>query len=270
MRKTSISPSTRELEATLLIFAETPKPIIDKLDSLQVIGNHRLTPQESRTMHDHYLDTPDGQLEHRQMALRIREMEPMIWMTLKGPARSTGWGAVERLEIEELWSKNALTGVIEALRANGIATSLQEPDGHPAAPLKCMRTMGFQVIQDRETLRRVKNVMASEEAEGPEVAEMVIDSVQYHFDGQTVCHHEIEIEAKSKCGVAVVKDVSESLMCLFGSSLRIWNYGKLVTGKMIERMIRGGVLDELIDADRNLLPRAYQKMEGFHECADIR
>jgi len=118
----------------------------------------------------------------------------------------------------------------------------------------------LRVLQDRETSRLVKNIVRASEGRSEILAELAIDSVVYHFESQDVELHELEVEAKAKKRRRILEDVEDGLLDLFGGELQPWRWGKLVTGKMIGRMLRGGVLQGLIEG-RRLRLEAYEKVE---------
>jgi uncharacterized protein YjbK len=230
---------------------------------LSSIADYRLNPQLSRNIRDTYFDTFDGKLKGQLLGLRIREIDRLRLIAIKGPSKHKGWGALERLEIEESWSKEALIKIIVALSERGIKTSIPHQDFDMSSPLQCMRHLGYIVIQERETFRQIRNIVPSGETAGQELAEMAVDSVSYHFDQNTICHYEIEIESKSEKGLLAVKSVVEGLKSTFGPAIRNWDYGKLITGKAVEKLLKQYGAKELVDSDNNLKPLAYEKMKDF-------
>jgi len=105
--------NSQEIEASLIIWSETPQVVAGQIAGLTSIGNYRLLPQNPEVIHDLYLDTPDGALQAQKLALRIREIGAMRWVTIKGASRPTNWeGGVERLEIEVPWSQDALARIV--------------------------------------------------------------------------------------------------------------------------------------------------------------
>ncbi len=253
----------REIEAALIIWSEEPQIVASQIAGLAAIGNYRLLPQDPQIIHDLYLDTPDRALQTQELALRVREIGTMRWVTLKGPSQPTDWeGGVERLEIEVLWSKDALTRVVKELVNRGIKILPQRQDLDDVHPLDVMASLGLEPIQDRESHRRVRNIVKGE-ANDSVLAELAIDSVVYHFGGQEIRHHEVEVEAKEGGNSAVIKTVVESLVAMYGPALRRWGHSKLATGKAIERMLSEGALEGLLDINNNLKPVAYDRIDDY-------
>jgi len=108
MTRNTQNKENQELEATLLICSENPQEIVGQVASLTGIEDYRLLPQDPSKIHDIYFDTPDAFLNNKKIALRLRQIGTEQWITLKGPSYLTGWGSMERLEIEESWSKKSL------------------------------------------------------------------------------------------------------------------------------------------------------------------
>lgn len=259
----------QEIEATLIIWSETPQVITEQIASLTSIKNYRLLPQDSKTINDSYFDTPDHALQTQKLALRIREIDGTYWITLKGPSRPVGrWGGVERLEIEAPWSPDALTRVVKELMDRGIKV-LRHQEFDCARPLDVVSSLGLEVVQHRECQRKVRNIVHKGEESGPVLAELAIDSVAYHFNNHQVHHHEVEIEAKWDDGSTVIKTVIERLGKMCQRALRRWDYGKLATGKAIEKLLSEEALEGLLDNDKNLKPIAYGKVEDYLKYDNI-
>jgi len=259
---------SREIEAALVIGSENPQVVASQIADLTAIGNYRLLPQAPQLIHDLYLDTPDRALQTQQLALRVREIGTTHWVTLKGPSQPTGWeGGAERLEIELLWSKDALARVLAELVDRGKVPQ-QRQDLDYAHPLEAMASLGLQVIQDRENHRRVRNILKGGESDSV-LAELAIDSVAYHFGGQEIRQHEVEIEAKEGSSSAVIKLLVESLVAMYGPVLRRWGHSKLATGRAIEKMLSEGLLEGLLDVNNNLKPLAYDRIDDYLERSGI-
>lgn len=262
--------NSREIEATLIIWSETPQVIAEQIARLNSIGNYRLLPQDSKTIHDLYLDTPDHALQNQKLALRVREIGATRWITLKGPSRPIGeWGGVERLEIEASWSQDALTRVVKEFMDRGIEVLQQRQEFDYVHPLDVMSSLGLEVVQRRECQRKVRNIVHAGKESGPVLAELAIDSVVYHFSDHQVCHHEVEIEAKWEDGPTVIKIVIERLDKMYRRALRRWDYGKLATGKAIEKLLSEEALEGLLNSNNNLKPIAYDKVDDYLKRGSI-
>jgi inorganic triphosphatase YgiF len=260
---------SREVEAALIIWSENPRGVASQIADLTAIGNYRLLPRASQMIHDLYLDTSDRALQTQQLALRVREIGTTHWLTLKGRSEPTGWeGGAERLEIELLWSKDALARVLAEFMDRGIKVPQQRQDLEYAHPLEAMASLGLQVIQDRESYRRVRNILKGGESDSV-LAELAIDSVAYHFGGQEIRQHEVEIEAKEGGSSAVIKLLVEDLVTMYGPVLRRWGHSKLATGRAIEKMLSEGLLEGLLDVNNNLKPVAYDRIDDYLKRSGI-
>ena len=264
-------PNRKEIEATLIICAEKPRVVARKIAGLTSIANYQLLHQTPKTIHDLYFDTPGRILQSQKLALRVRYIGAMCWIALKGPSRSTNWTGVERLEIEELWSKNAFIMMLEGMKkllkerelkklmGKKIKMLQQRQDfAHPVVDI--MKSLELEVVQERKTNRQIRNIVLSKS--GPVLAELAIDSVDYHFSNQTICHYEVEIEVKVREG-SVIETTSESLVEMYGTTLRRWNHSKLATGKGVENLLYEGALEGLLDSNNNLKPVAYDKIYDY-------
>lgn len=256
-------PSQSEMEATLIICSQDPEGVAQKIVALTEIKNYRLLSQETKKIHDIYFDKPDSALKGEKLALRIREIGATQLITLKGPSELSDWGGVKRLEIEKLWCKNALASVREELKDNNIRLPKLRKDFDWANPREVMASLGLQVIQDRETQRQIRNIVVLDDDYTPILAELAIDSVVYNFRDKKILHYEVELESKMRDGANVVKAVSENLVKMFEPALRRWDYGKLATGKAIEKLLNEGALEGLVDGKNKLKLSAYDKIEEY-------
>jgi hypothetical protein len=255
----------KEIEAALAISSENPAAVATEIKRLTSIADHQLVPQKPQAIHDVYFDTPDCALQTQKLALRVRQIGAARRIALKGPSRSPDSDFVERVEIEEPWSKDALDSIADELLLQGITLPQPNEGTDYGDPLGVMPILGLEVVQRRETQRSVSNVVRSRRKCTPVLAELVIDRVEYHFADRSVRHYEVEIEAKTDDGSKVVKTVIKRLPKMYKRELRRWNWGKLVTGKAVEELLSDGVLEGLLDVDRNLRPPAYDKIREFLE-----
>jgi inorganic triphosphatase YgiF len=259
---------SREIEAALIIWSENPQAVATQIAVLTSIANYRLLPHASLMIHDVYFDTLDHALQTQELALRVREIGAAHWITLKGQSQPSDWGGVDRLEIEVPWSKDALTRVVQELVDREINILQQRQDFDDAHPLDVMASLGLEPIQDRENHRRVRNIVKGAESSSV-LAELAIDSVVYHFSGQEIWHHEIEIEGKAGGSSVVIKIAVESLVAMYGPALRRWGHGKLATGKAIEKMLSEGALEGLLDINNNLKPVAYDRIDDYLKRSNL-
>jgi hypothetical protein len=147
------------------------------------------------------------------------------------------------MEIEVPWSAEGFREVADDLARAHI--NLAQPEAFDdASPAGVMRAAGLVPIQDRQTNRRVRDVLTLEEKD--RMAELAIDAVRYRFESSAVEMYEVEIEAKQRDSADVLHACSLALQSEFGAMLRPWPYGKLSTGAAIERLLRSGELTPLL------------------------
>lgn len=257
-----VQAKPRETEAALVIHSNKAEAIAKEIASLHALGKYRLERQETQEIRDVYFDTPDGELQEQQLALRIRQVGGKFLITLKGASALSDWGGRERIEIEMPWSRQALTQILEALRDRDIEVAELYKGFSRAKPVETMTRLGFRVVQDRKTRRQVRDVVRDDESRDTVLAEMAIDSVTYRFGRQVVRLHEIEIESKAKGKTASLADVVNTLVGKYKPTLRMWE-SKLATGRAIQELLEDGALDKLVDQNNNLKPAAYDVIERY-------
>ncbi|MBI4965586.1 MAG: CYTH domain-containing protein [Desulfomonile tiedjei] len=243
-----------ETEITLLICSDRPEEIEEELSGLSAIRGYHLAPASSVTLDDAYLDTDERALSANHYALRIRRSRSDIWITLKGPSHPTEWGGLERLEMEALWSPDALDRVLRELQRLGLLRRADVEDFDPVGPLETMKSLGFTIIQKRSLLRRCKAV--TDRKGGSQIAELAIDDVTYQFASGGILHSEVEIEAKGANTANAVRALADGLIERYGPELQRWRHGKLATGHAIEELVLAGRLNDLMNGHR-LRPAAY-------------
>ena len=249
-----------ECEVTLIINSKTPQSIVNQISLLRSIGEYRLVPQVSETIHDLYFDTPDRQLQNQLLALRIRRIGARLLITLKDQALPSDWGGVERSEIELPWSHEALIRCIGVLIDKGIEIQHRESDFDHVCPSNVMQTQNLVIVQDRKTHRQVRHII-SNQGSSPLLAELVIDRVTYCIRDLEIQHHEIEIETKVNHSPLGLRRLVEDLVTMCKPTLREWPHSKVAVGKAIEMLLNDGVLKNLIGCNNSLLPTAYDKID---------
>lgn len=257
-----------ESEVALIIISRQPEEVVARLVDLSSIPGYHLLPRDSLRMRDLYFDTQDRAFESQKLALRVREIGAKNWLAMKGPSKKMDWGGVERLEIEQPWSQDAMTKVVKALADRGIETVKQWCFSEHGHPRQVLQDFGFQVIQDRETHRHVRNVVRLAEAADPALAELVIDTVVYHLGDRAIRHYEVEIESKADTGVSVILPITDGLSAELGQVLQRWDHSKLAIGFALEKLLNRGDLDGMIAPNGNLEPAAYDKIDGYLRVGD--
>ncbi len=248
-----MSTQPRESEVALVIRADQPEQIAKQIADLDAIGAYRLQRQKSERIHDIHFDISAHTLQAKRLALRIRQVDSKYLITLKGPSKQRASGGTDRTEIEEPWSSESLTKILGELRENKIEISNRRDDFDQAHPVATMQRLGFEVIQDRNTHRRVRQVLAK--SDDTVLAELAIDTVTYHFGKQIVRLHEIEVEWKAKDRQVRLGDIIKNLKDQY-AALQEWE-GKLWTGIVIGELLQNGSLKTMLDQNNNLTPAAY-------------
>ncbi len=252
-----------EIETTLVVVSSLPDETGDKIADLGSLAVYRLFARPKVVLRDIYWDLPDGRLGDRHVALRTRSTERKMQVTLKGPGRRLRGAGVERLEIEELWSESALADVLRALESLGLAPDIPDASAWSESPDEALRILGFSVLQERETERRPRDVMPADVPEPAAVAELAIDTTTYRLGRAAVRHHEVEIEARGDRGAEALEPLAEALKVRFPSQLRVWDHGKLATGKAAAALLKAGSLNRFISEDGNIMPPAYDMIADY-------
>lgn len=259
--------SGRELEVVLLVRSADPVSTIRRIADLPSVRGYFLRAGPSKRIHDVYFDTPEGTLGNKKMNLRIRDEGGSYWITWKRSLGLLGWRRKERRELELPWSRESFFRIISGLARSKVI--LQQPKHFDLShPVEAMKSTGLRVLQDRESSRLVRNIVRPSEGRSEILAELAIDSVVYHFESQDVELHELEVAAKTRKGRRILEDVKDGLLDLFGGELHPWRWGKLVTGKMIRKMLEGGVLQGLLDGSR-LTPEAVERVRKALESREF-
>ena len=251
----------REGEGVLLVSADDPAAVARRLADLEAVDGYDLLPREPEEIRDVYLDTGDGALTGLRVALRVRELDGRPLLTLKADAMRAG-AASERLELEAPWSGRALQTVLEELRHRGARVPDPPADPEVAAgePLAVMAGLGLHPTQVRETTRSPRDVVERQRPGAGPVAELAVDAVAYRLPAATVRLVEVAAEAKGPGGLATVQALLHALATAFPDELRPWPYGKLATGRAVERLLDAGRLDGLVDPTGMLRPAAHDRL----------
>jgi len=236
-----------EKEIVLMIDSTDPKATTQRVSTLDLLNGYSLRPAGNFQLHDIYFETASGSLARKRINLRLRKREDGWLITMKRSPGLLQWKRNERAELELAWSHESLDRILAELSANGITLSAyQHLD--TTNPVETLKSIGLRILQDRETERHTKNVSSTPEA-GADLAELASDCVTYHFQQRNVSLYELEVEAKGNGSNKVLSDLKIGLLNAFGSELISWKWGKLVTGKMIERLLKAGTLEDLIEND---------------------
>jgi hypothetical protein len=257
-----------ETEVSLIIFSDTPDIIATKILDLKEIEGYLLDLKDkSEHIHDTYFDTKEAALQAHKISLRIRrvnDLSPLI--TLKGPSHKTSYSNLSRIEIEKQWSLDGFTIVINELRKRIPILVLQQYNNFDRAiPNEVIKGIGLYIIQDRDSHRKVKNIMTKKDSSI--VAELVIDYTFYNLSNhEPVGYYNIEIESKADNKPV---DLTKYLVQMYFPNLKVWEHSKFATGKAIKKFQERGELNSLITNTNILKPSAYNKIDQLIKNENI-
>ena len=97
--------ASREVELTLVINDPNPEGVRRRLARVRRLDGYTLRPRGSEGIVDYYFDTPDGRLQSRKIALRLREVRGETLISLKGRQRRASTRTEDRLEIKGRFRK---------------------------------------------------------------------------------------------------------------------------------------------------------------------
>ncbi|HET7405459.1 MAG TPA: CYTH domain-containing protein [Candidatus Bathyarchaeia archaeon] len=239
-RKSGLSGKV-ETEVVLIIkdrAEQTAKAIAD----LSIIADYRLTHRRSLTIHDTYFDTDSKYFAKNRITFRIRQSSHGAILSVKSSPQKLARGGASRVESEHPWSYGSLARVSEEL-------GLETPDRmifkqSARSPLKVLTKAGFEIIQDRLTQRKSRDLVVFRKGKSFRFAELAIDGVTYIFRKGRVRLIELEIEAKAPGALPRIRRVVDCLLSDY-PSLQVWAHGKFLTGLAINRLLRKRSLSDL-------------------------
>jgi hypothetical protein len=271
-----VSDRPREVEGILLVRADDQEAAGRRVAGLEAVDRFRLRPRPVQRIRDVYLDTGDGALAEARVAFRVRELDGRPLLTLKADAVRSGLAA-ERLELEAPWSAPALRAALEELRRRGIdVPEPPEGSGEPRGgapvgregtgagePLADLAVLGLRPTQRRETSRTPRDVLDGTDPDAEPVAELTVDDVAFLLPAGTARLLEVEVEAKGEGGLETVQALLGALAEAYPEDLRPWQFGKLATGRAVERLLAAGRLEGLLDPDGRVRPAAHDRLAEF-------
>lgn len=253
---------SREVEATLLLWAVARDAAIAAWLRMDGVEGYRFGPMSDLWFRDRYFDTPEGGLGEARYALRLRQEGAKVRLALKGPAREVAGGARERVEMEDSWSGGFLRSILSTLRDAGVRVPDPVEPAGGIPPGTALGGLGLVKIQERALHRRRRDVFEEEKTTETAVAEIALDAVRYELRARSVLHHEIEVEGIGAEAAVHVGRITGGLETSFGNDIRRWEYGKLRTGIALELLEREGRLDALLDDRDRVLRDAYVQVEA--------
>jgi inorganic triphosphatase YgiF len=257
-----MSGQPREIEGVLLVRASDQQAAGERVAALEAVDRFDLRRRPAQRIRDVYLDTGDGALAGARVAFRVRELDGRPLLTFKADPVRSGLAA-ERLELEAPWSAQALQAILEELRRRGVELP-DPPEGAGAGePLADLAALGLRPTQTRETTRTPRDVVERDDRGAGPVAELTLDDVTYQLPAGRVRLLEVEVEAKGLGGMETVQAVLGALAEAFPDDLRPWPYGKLATGRAVERLLAEGRLEGLLDTGGRVRPAAHDLLAEF-------
>jgi hypothetical protein len=257
-----MSEQPREIEGVLLVQAADQAAAGERVAVLEAVDRFDLRPRPAQRIRDTYLDTGDGALAGARIAFRVRELDGRPLLTLKAEPVRAGLAA-ERLELEAPWSAEALQGILEELARRGVELGPPPEGAGTGAPLADLAGLGLRPTQIRETSRTPRDVLERGDPAAEPVAELTVDDVAYRLPAGTARLVEVEVEAKGPGGMETVQALLAALAGAFPDDLRPWPYGKLATGRAVERLLDDGRLEGLLDGDGRIRPAAHDLLAEF-------
>jgi hypothetical protein len=245
----------QEIESTLLLSVARSAAATRRIAELRSVGDYVLEPRADQRIDDDYLDTEDGRLGAKRVALRIRSLNGVYRLTLKGPTERRSEPASGRLELEQSWTPAVAGRVLRVLAVLDIPLARRTASREWRKPEDFVRAMGLIHVQRRETLRRPRDVRVRARAMDPPLAELALDTVTYRIGRRKVRLFEVEIEAKRREGVRAADRVTTLMLERWEGALRSWPHSKLATGLALQALERDGKLEGALSTARWLTPK---------------
>jgi len=256
-----------EIETKLIILADEPGIVMEKIASSGTIGECSLTNRRTQLLYDTYYDTPSRTLSGRRVALRTRdccgessEPSPTIVCIKQGEHRDAS-GAFLREEVEFAWSRECLDRIVRTLQLFCLPAG-DIPPGQDN-PQECLSCIGLVPIQERKTQRNVLDASWVGSPETGIIAELALDTVRYDIHGCQVLHHEIEVEAKTPGSEVFVAGLTGLLRQAFRDELSPWDHNKLITGLALEHLHAQGILPARSGQTLHLSRPLYDAVDAF-------
>ena len=205
-------------------------------------------------------DTPTANLHQAGFNLRTRKQNEDMLVTLKGNPKLLSDDVLQRMEIECPWSLGALENVIGILSENNIVLDNCEPK-FDTPPHSVLNQLGLDMVQKRRNNRIARDITDTRSKE--HVAEIAIDQVTYEFGKDTVCHYELEVEAKGNGIPSDIQSIIDEFKKTYPNDLHPWLHGKLSTGLAIESLCKDNILQGLISRNHSLPMAGYKLIHGF-------
>ena len=237
-----------ESELVLLITDNIENTSRD-IAGLTSLLDYDLVHRNSLVIRDTYYDTGDGSLRRRKISFRIRRLGNKLLVSVKSKPTGIASEGIERpLTHAAIRSISWQLGLKEIRNGNSVPFSRK--------PANLLPFLGLEVVQERITRRRPRDVAEHVHGGRDPFAELDIDDVTYKFSSGKVRLSEVEIEAKTSRSMRKMERIADALLAKYPNSLRLWDYGKFVTGLTIQKLLKSGRLENLT-SDGLLRPEAF-------------
>ena len=237
-----------EIETAFMILSKNFDQVFDIVDQLISDEGFKTDKIGIQIIQDTYFDTKDEILKNHNSALRIREIDKQGSIITLKILKNTTKNYSERIEIEDIYSKEILNKIIAKISSHlnqNIVNS--SPNYDITDPKLDLINMGFKIIQNRHTHRKIIN--ATDKNSAQTEYEFVFDTTNYIFDNHIsiITSRELEIELKFSKNITVLDNFVGKLK--MNPSLKFWPYNKLLTGQIIETLLNNHELKENKDYD---------------------
>ena len=151
-----------EIETAFIILSKNYNQIFNVIDQLIFSEGYKAKKNGIQIIHDTYFDTKDEILKKNDIALRIREIDEKVSKITLKILKTTTNNYSERIEIEEIYSKEMLNQII--LKIN-LHLNLHIFNDHLKYhniidPKLNLINLGFKIIQTRQTHRKIVNAIS--------------------------------------------------------------------------------------------------------------
>ena len=253
-----------EIETAFMILSKNYDKIFTIIDQLICEEGFKTEINGIQIIHDTYFDTKDEILKKHESALRIRKIDKQDSLITLKILKNTTKNYSERIEIEDTYSKEMLNQILakinSQLNLNIVNTSLKYNITDPKLNLI---NLGFKIIQNRRTQRKIVNATGKNSAQ--KEYEFEFDTTTYIFDNpnSNITSIELEIELKFSKNITTLDNFVRKLK--MNPSLKFWPYNKLLTGIVLEILLNNHDLKENKDYDdRNILTLSgLEKIEKY-------
>ncbi len=251
----------RELEAKLIVTDPDPQLLMDQLSVQESLAGFPLGDLKVVRIRDLYFDTPDKALGLNRLSLRIRILDSIPWLALKGKTVIHRWGGIERLEIEIPWSPAGWKEILSHLAEQGVRLPVHPAKKSALDPLRALANSGLEVLQERENVRKLRAIHHPAQR-SKILAELALDTVHFHYGHQLILHFEIELESKQSEGISAVKKILQHLKRQHAGSVRPGFYSKLSLGLSLQKMSAQGMIEKFLGPQNQLLNSGYDWLES--------